>query len=73
MSLLVEHFLKESIISFEKIIEGAAVSVNVGFNPRNLYSKQDIESQPLGYLIKIFDTYTKAESVNDFETPRVRI
>ena len=63
MSLLVEYFVKEAILSFEKIVEGAAIGVNVGFNPRNLYSKQDIESQPLGYLIKTLDTYTKDKSL----------
>jgi len=59
MSLIVELFTKEAIFSFEKIIEGSALQYNVGFNPRNLYTRADIESQPLGYLIKILDTYTR--------------
>jgi hypothetical protein len=59
MSMLVEFFIKDLIINFEKMVEGAAINFHVGFNPRNLYSKNDIENQPLGYLIKILDTYTK--------------
>lgn len=63
MSLLVEFFVKETILTFEKIIEGAAVEHHVYFNPRNLYSREDIESQPLGYLIKILNTYTKDKTL----------
>lgn len=59
MSLLVEFFIKEAIINFEKIVEGAVLNYNIGLNPRNLYSRNDIENQPLGYLIKILNTYTK--------------
>ncbi|KKT96351.1 MAG: hypothetical protein UW97_C0015G0015 [Parcubacteria group bacterium GW2011_GWA2_45_15] len=63
MSLLVELFVKEAILTFEKIIEGAAVQHHVNFNPRNLYSREDIENQPLGYLIKILNTYTKDKAL----------
>ena len=63
MSLLVELFVKDAILTFEKIIEGAAVQNHVNFNPRNLYSRDDIESQPLGYLIKILNTYTKDKAL----------
>lgn len=63
MSLLVELFVKEAILTFEKIIEGAAVQHHVNFNPRNLYSREDIENQPLGYLIKILNTYTKDKTL----------
>lgn len=63
MSLLVEFFVKDLIITFEKIVEGAAFSCGVGFNPRNLYSRDNIEDQPLGYLIKILNTYTKDKSL----------
>jgi hypothetical protein len=59
MSLLVEFFVREAIIQFEKIVEGAAFQYHVGFNPRNLYSKSDIDSKPLGDLVRILDTYTK--------------
>lgn len=59
MSLFVEFFMKEAIINFEKIVEGAVLNYNIGLNPRSLYSKNDIENQPLGYLIKILNTYTK--------------
>lgn len=63
MSLLVELFVKEAILTFEKIIEGAAVQNHVNFNPRNLYSRDDVENQPLGYLIRILNTYTKDETL----------
>jgi len=59
MSLLVEFFIREAIINFEKIVEGAVLNYNIGLNPRNLYNRNDIENQPLGYLIKILNTYTK--------------
>lgn len=59
MSVLVEFLLKELILHFEQIVEVAAMSCHVGFNPRNLYSKKDIENQPLGYLIHLLETYTR--------------
>ncbi|MBA4311798.1 MAG: hypothetical protein C0417_04115 [Chlorobiaceae bacterium] len=58
MSLLIEHFLKESIFEFEQILEGSAISMHVAFNPRRLYSRDDLENQPLGYLIKVLEAYT---------------
>lgn len=58
MSLAIEFFLKEAISQFEKIVEGATTSVEIAFNPRNVYSREDIENQPLGYLIKVLDAYT---------------
>lgn len=63
MSLVVELFVKEAILTFEKIIEGSAVHNHVNFNPRNLYTREDIENQPLGYLIKVLNTYTKDKSL----------
>src|SRR3989344_5808608 len=63
MSLLVELFVKEAIFVFEKIIEGAAVQHHVNFNPRNLYSRDDIENQPLGYLVRTLNTYTKDKAL----------
>lgn len=59
MSLLVELFIKEAIFTFEKIIEGAALDQHVYFNPRNLYTREVIKNQPLGYLVKVLNTYTK--------------
>jgi len=59
MGILIEYLVKESIFLFEKIVEGASYRAKVGFNPRNLCSKKDIENQPLGYLIMILNTYTK--------------
>lgn len=58
MSLLVEYLVKEVIFHFERIVEGAAIDTQVAFNPRNIYSRTDLESQPLGYLINILDAYT---------------
>ncbi len=63
MSLLVEMLAKDAILTFEKIIEGAAVQNHVNFNPRNLYSRDDIENQPLGYLIKVLNAYTKDKAL----------
>lgn len=63
MSILVEFFVKQAILNFEKIIEGIAFEYHIGFNPRNLYSKNDLENQPLGYLIKILNTYTKNKNL----------
>lgn len=73
MSLLVELFVKETILTFEKIIEGAAVEHHVYFNPRNLYSRDDIENQPLGYLIRILNTYTKDKPLIEMLTRFSRV
>jgi hypothetical protein len=59
MSVLVEFGVREAILNFEQIIEGAALGARVGFHPRKLYTRKDIETQPLGYLIRILETYTK--------------
>ena len=59
MSILVEHQVREAILNFERMVEGAAFALHIGFNPRGVYNRKDIESQPLGYLIRILDTYTK--------------
>ena len=57
----------------EKIIEGAAVEHHVYFNPRNLYSRDDIENQPLGYLIRILNTYTKDKPLIEMLTRFSRV
>jgi hypothetical protein len=63
MGILIEYFVKESIFLFEKLIEGTSYGANIGFNPRNLYNKKEIESQPLGYLIHILNAYTKDQTL----------
>ncbi|MHB2027144.1 MAG: hypothetical protein ACYCPQ_11025 [Elusimicrobiota bacterium] len=63
MGVLIEYFVREAIGDFERIVEGVVMDAKVGFNPRNLYSKKDIEDQPLGFLIRILDTYTKDKNL----------
>jgi len=63
MSILIEFFIKESILGFEKIIQAVALDAHVDFKPRNLYTKKDIENQPMGYLIRILDIYTEDKNL----------
>ena len=62
MGFMIEFFIKETIGTFEKIIEGSVLAYKVGFNPSNLYRK-DIEKQPLGFLITVLDSYTKDKRI----------
>lgn len=59
MSVLVEFFTKKLIIRFEKMVEDAAFEAHIAFDPRKLYSKPNIENQPLGPLVRILGAYTK--------------